>query len=141
MSTRYSTYVAPTGEPPLGSSPWRWVVASVFLLLLTAGSALAGTADVVSAKSDCAASVCSFVVTVRHDDEGWSHYANAWEVLAPDGTVLATRVLRHPHVGEQPFTRVLRGVGVPASLTSVRIRARDSVHGLGGKEVEVPLKR
>ena len=109
------------------------------LVALMAGPGHAGLADVVSASADCAASVCRFVVTVRHDDEGWNHYANAWEVVAPDGAVLATRVLQHPHVGEQPFTRELGGVKVPATLTSVRIRARDSVHGFGGREVVVPL--
>jgi hypothetical protein len=81
------------------------------------------------------------VVTVRHADEGWDHYADAWEVVAPDGTVLATRELQHPHVGEQPFTRELEGVQVPPAVTSVRIRARDSKHGFGGREVEVRLGR
>ena len=117
----------------------RWLAASLLVSLITSGSALAGPASVISASADCSAWVCTFVVTVQHDDEGWSHYANAWEILTPDGAVLATRVLRHPHVGEQPFTRQLRGVKVPSGLTSVRIRARDSVHGFGGREVDVPL--
>jgi hypothetical protein len=118
----------------------RWTLASLIALLMSS-SGLAGPADVVSATADCSASKCSFAVTVRHDDKGWNHYANAWQVLAPDGAVLATRVLRHPHVGQQPFTRGLEGVEVPSTLTSVRIRARDSVHGLGGKEVVVSLDR
>lgn len=109
------------------------------LSALMASPCHAGLADVVSASADCSASVCRFVVTVRHDDEGWNHYANAWEVVAPDGAVLATRVLQHPHVGEQPFTRELSGVSVPATLATVRIRARDSVHGFGGREVVVRL--
>lgn len=108
---------------------------------LACGPAAAGTADVVSATADCAGSTCDFTVTVRHDDQGWSHYANAWEVLAPDGSLLATRVLRHPHVSEQPFTRGLQGVEIPPEIQSVRIRARDSVHGFGGSEVEIDLDR
>jgi hypothetical protein len=96
---------------------------------------------VVAAKAACSSGTCDFVVTVRHADEGWKHYADAWQVIAPDGTVLATRVLRHPHVAEQPFTRGLRGVRVPPGIDRVRIRARDSVHGLGGREVEVALER
>ena len=86
-------------------------------------------------------SVCRFRVSVRHADEGWDHYANRWEVLTPDGEVLATRVLRHPHVGEQPFTRDLAGVRVPPDLEEVVIRAGDSVHGLGGTERTIPLIR
>ena len=119
----------------------RWLAGSSLLVLITGGTGLAGPADVIAVSANCAASVCTFIVAVQHDDEGWNHYANAWEVLAPDGTVLATRVLRHPHVREQPFTRELRGVEVPAALLSVRIRARDSVHGFGGREVAVSLGR
>lgn len=82
-----------------------------------------------------------FDVTVRHADEGWDHYADAWQVLAPDGSVLATRKLLHPHVGEQPFTRSLSGVRIPDGLAEVRIRAHDSVHGNGGAEMDVSLPR
>ena len=114
-------------------------IAGPILLLLVSGSAHAGAADVVSASADCSDASCTFTVTVRHEDEGWKHYANAWEIVAPDGTLLATRVLRHPHVGEQPFTRELLGVRLPPDLESVRIRARDSMHGLGGRELDVAL--
>jgi hypothetical protein len=62
-------------------------------------------------------------------------------VVAPDGSVLATRILQHPHVDEQPFTREIRGVRVPAGVERVRIRARDSVHGLGGREVTLSLEK
>ena len=82
-----------------------------------------------------------FTVAVRHDDSGWEHYADRWEVLSPDGKVLGTRVLLHPHVGEQPFTRSLGGVTIPPGVDRVRVRARDSVHGFGGEEVQVELPR
>ena len=51
-----------------------------------------------------------FSVTVLHDDKGWDHYADKWEVIDGEGNVLGVRVLHHPHVGEQPFTRQLSGV-------------------------------
>jgi len=122
------------------ASGLRGVVPAAVLATLASARADAGLADVTAASASCADRVCTFVVTVRHADEGWNHYANAWEVVAPDGTVLATRVLEHPHVDEQPFTRELRGVVIPAGVVSVRIRARDSVHGYGGREVVVPIE-
>lgn len=67
-----------------------------------------------------------FKVTIRHDDTGWDHYADAWEVLAEDGTVLATRTLHHPHVDEQPFTRSLHQVMLPDGTRRVFVRARCS---------------
>ena len=109
-------------------------------LLLAAWAARAGEADVVAAQAHCdARRVCSFDVTVRHADSGWDHYADAFEVLTPDGRMLATRPLRHPHLEEQPVTRRLEGVAVPAGLSSVRVRAHDSVHGNGGAEVSVEI--
>ena len=76
--------------------------------------------------------------TVRHADEGWDHYANAFEVVAPDGTLLETRVLHHPHVDEQPFTRSV-SVEVPDGIAEITVRAVDSVHGGGGASVTIPL--
>lgn len=80
-----------------------------------------------------------FDVTVQHADEGWKHYANRWEVLAPDGTVLGTRTLYHPHVDEQPFTRSLSGVVIPPNVSKVTVRAHDLVHGDGGAEIVVEI--
>jgi hypothetical protein len=115
----------------------RWLAAPA---LLAAAAAAAGEADVLAARATCDASrVCRFEVTVSHADSGWEHYADRFEVLAPDGEVLATRVLRHPHVQEQPVTRDLVGARVPAGVDRVTIRAHDSQHGFGGTEVEIPV--
>ena len=83
-----------------------------------------------------------FDVTVRHNDDGWEHYADAWQVVRPpDGEVLAERVLAHPHVNEQPFTRSQSGVRIPRELTVVTVHAKCNVHGFGGREVTVDLSR
>ena len=112
---------------------------SAFLAIVSL-PALAGEADVLDAVVTCdTGSVCRFDVTVEHDDDGWTHYANRWEVLSPDGEVLATRVLAHPHDNEQPFTRSLANVKIPDGLTEVVIRAHDLVHGYGGKELVVGI--
>lgn len=100
----------------------------------------AGEADVVVARATCNAErICLFTVTVRHADTGWRHYADGFEVLGPDGAVLGTRVLQHPHVHEQPFTRTLAGVEIPPGVERVTVRARDSVHAYGGSTAEVEL--
>ena len=80
-----------------------------------------------------------FDVAVRHDDTGWDHYADKWEVLAPHGGILGTRTLLHPHVDEQPFTRSLPGIKVPEGVREVTVRAHDSVHGFGGKTVRLTI--
>ena len=112
-------------------------------LLLAAASvgAWAGEADVVAVEVERQAGLYTFHVKVRHGDEGWDHYADRWEVVGPDGTVLGTRTLYHPHVDEQPFRRSLSGVAVPADVGRVTVRAHDSVHGPGGAEATVDLPR
>lgn len=78
--------------------------------------------------------------TVRHRDEGWDHYADAWQVVDPDsGEVYGERELLHPHDAEQPFTRSLRGLELPDGVTVVTVRARCNMHGFGGREVTVDL--
>ena len=84
------------------------------VLMLAPCTAGAGEANVVGVKiSKESANSYRFDVTVRHDDKGWDHYANKWDVVAPDGSVLGTRELAHPHENEQPFTRSLSGVRIP----------------------------
>jgi hypothetical protein len=80
-----------------------------------------------------------FNVTLKHADTGWDHYANQWQVLTPEQQVLGTRTLFHPHVNEQPFTRSLGGVKVPANVTTIIIQARDTVHGISPQEFTLKL--
>lgn len=115
----------------------RWaLLAALFIVAVSPPASLAGEADVISVDITRAGDgTLRFDVTVRHADSGWDHYADRWEVLGPDGEVLATRTLAHPHVGEQPFTRSLSGVKVPEGVGRVTLRAHDSVHGYGGASV------
>ena len=122
----------------------RETAAAVLLLFSLGLSApgFAGEADVVGAEASRAGNgTFRFNVTVRHGDEGWDHYADRWDVVAPDGTVLATRVLLHPHDTEQPFTRSLGGVAVPEGIDRVTVRAHDKTHEYGGTEFAVELPR
>ena len=114
----------------------------IFLSILVINTVGAGEADVLKVEVERTGdNTFYFEVTVVHNDEGWDHYANKWDVVAPDGAVLATRVLHHPHEKEQPFTRSLGGVKIPASINTVSVQAHDSVHGYGGKVQSVRLPR
>ncbi len=73
----------------------------------------------------------TFRVSLRHDDSGWDHYADRWLIESLTGQELARRVLRHPHVDEQPFTRELEGVRLPTGTHTVIVRGHCSQHGYG----------
>ncbi len=52
--------------------------------------AFAGEADVLNVNLSCSSDLmCDFDVTVKHADHGWEHFANKWEVISPDGKILA----------------------------------------------------
>lgn len=118
----------------------RFVLIALTVASFASGPALAGEADVVDASVRLTgASTYTFSVTVKHEDTGWDHYADRWQVLAPDGTVLGERTLLHPHENEQPFTRSLSGVVIPEGIDKVTIRAGDKIHGYGGAELVLEL--
>ena len=81
-----------------------------------------------------------FNVTLKHDDKGWDHYADAWRVVSEDGKELAKRTLYHPHVDEQPFTRSLGNIEIPQSASFVYVEAHDKVHGWSKQRFKVKLR-
>ncbi len=115
----------------------------VFIVLsFFSNVALAGEVRIVDVKVHCQVD-CRFSVTLEHADTGWEHYANQWDVVSLEGELIKSRVLYHPHVDEQPFTRSLAGVSIPKSIKQVKIRARDLKHGYSSREflVELPERR
>jgi hypothetical protein len=80
-------------------------------------------------------------VTLQHADTGWDHYADGWRVVTADGKVLGHRTLYHPHVNEQPFTRNLSGITIPAGVNRVFVEAHDKVHGWNTERLEVNLQQ
>ncbi len=118
----------------------RWILL-VAAFLGPASPVLAGSADVVAVEVVATApGIYRFNVTVRHPDTGWEHYADRWEIVAPDGTTLGVRTLLHPHVQEQPFTRSLSRVAIPENIRQVVVRAHDNVDGYGNKTMTVRIR-
>lgn len=80
-------------------------------------------------------------VTVSSPYDTPERYADAWRVLAPDGSELGVRELTHDHANEQPFTRSLTGVEIPSGVTEVTVQGRDLVNGWGGMTATVEVPR
>lgn len=130
---------------------WTALMAALLLLILATGSNGAGidvddySTDLdyaqvtyVEAVQSSDGSWC-FSTTVHHHDEGWDHYANAWQILDESGNELGWRLLAHPHDDEQPFTREQCDVEIPEQLSRIIVRAKCKVHGFGGQPVVVDL--
>ena len=89
------------------------------------------SADVVSIKTTGKTGAYQFTVTLRSPDTGCSQYADWWEVLREDGTLLYRHLIPHSHVNAQPF--ILEGGPVPIqSDTVVWVRAHLHPTGYGG---------
>ena len=108
--------------------------------LMAASAATADPAIIEAVKGTKSGDSWRFDVTLSHPDTGWDDYADGWRVLDMEGNVLGTRVLHHPHVNEQPFTRSLSGVEIPPNLGQVQIESKDSIGGWGGERVTLDLE-
>ena len=115
------------------------IIAAFASMLAVAPAVTASETDVVDVKVAKSSSGYRFDVTLSHADTGWDHYAKEWEVVGPDGAVLGTRVLAHPHVNEQPFTRSLSGVEIGDGVKQVTVRAVDNLGVAGGATLKVDL--
>lgn len=147
-TTRTSAWKTPYKQSPFiyanvlrALSQLGRLILAAFLLVTT--SLHAGDADVVDVQiKELGENRFHIDVTLKHGDEGWDHFANRWDVLAGAtenlGELLGSRVLAHPHVNEQPFTRSL-SLTIPAGITHVTIRANDSVHEAQGVTMTVAV--
>lgn len=106
----------------------------------TTHTALQQYPDVVSVDVDVESDgTYRFEVTISSPYDSPERYADAWRILAPDGTQLAIRELLHDHANEQPFTRSLSGVELPAGIETVTVEGRDLEYGWGGATVDVDV--
>jgi hypothetical protein len=83
----------------------------------------------------------TFNVTLQHADTGWDHYADGWRIIDAKGTELGYRTLHHPHVNEQPFTRSLSSVIIPAGTKVIFVEAHDKIHGWNKDKVRIDLSK
>jgi len=116
-------------------------VLTLFFALFAALPAFAEMPEVVDVNARATGMGWDFEVTLKHSDTGWDHYADAWELVDDEGVVLGTRILHHPHVHEQPFTRALRNVMLPDGMREVFIRVKCSKIGWKDSGYKVSLKR
>ncbi|WP_295893921.1 hypothetical protein [uncultured Vibrio sp.] len=131
--------------------PIIWMILTVFPCLALGETALSETGAITQSESLNYAHVTHVVATqkpngtwcfdttVRHNDEGWDHYADGWEVIGQQGKTLGVRPLAHPHDNEQPFTRRLCNIEIPANIATVTVRAKCNVHGFGGNTITIDL--
>lgn len=117
--------------------------AEVVALLMTFASplAIAGAADVIGANARRGSDgTLTFEVTMRCDDRSASYFCDRFEILAPDGRIVGVRRLLHDHADEQPFTRDLPGVKLPAGFAQgVLIRGHHNVRGYDGASLMLKL--
>ena len=114
---------------------------SLATVLLVAGfaPAMSDDASIESVSAKQAGDTWTFSVTLLHGDTGWDDYADGWRVVLEDGTEIGMRVLYHPHVDEQPFTRSQSGIKIPDGTKTVFVEARTNTDGWGAARYTVDV--
>lgn len=115
------------------------------LLLITALLApcvvFAGEVEIVDVVLKKSGDTWRVGVTLKHADSGWDHYADGWRLVDQYGKEIGMRVLYHPHVHEQPFTRYLDGVHIPEDTKTLFVEAHDKLHGWTPNRVQIDMTR
>jgi hypothetical protein len=120
---------------------------AIGLALLLTGSA-AALADVDVAKitdvqikrdSPDQSGIYHIKVTIEHEDTGWDHYVESWEIFAPDGQILGVRPFFEPELERLKTVSALAGVVIPEDVKAVTIRARTHPSGFEGDPVKVKI--
>ncbi len=113
----------------------------ILLLNLLTLPAWAGDVSIIKATLEHYSGQWTVRVTLKHEDKGWKHYADAWRIVDEKGRLIATRTLHHPHDNEQPFTRNLAGIIIPASILIIYIEAHDKKHGWSPDRLRIDLRK
>jgi hypothetical protein len=108
-------------------------------LVLTSSVARAGDVEIQNVYIQQQGSSWRADVTLKHADTGWEHYADAWRLVDVSGKLIGIRVLYHPHVNEQPFTRSLDNIKIPSGTDIIFVEAHDKQHGWSPQRVRVDL--
>lgn len=114
----------------------------IIMLAVVAGFSqlsLANEVEIVNVYMEKTTSGWRADVTLKHADTSWEHYADAWRIVDGNGHLYKTRVLFHPHINEQPFTRSLADINIPAEQSTVYVEAHDKKHGWSSQRVKIDL--
>lgn len=108
---------------------------------ILASSAFANDVEIIKVVLTKRAGTWQADVTLKHQDEGWKHYADGWRLVDSNGNEIGKRTLYHPHVNEQPFTRSLMGFYLAEKMKVIFVEAHDLKHGWSADKVKIDLSK
>lgn len=113
----------------------------IFSFIICVSPAFANDVEIIKVVLTKHAGTWQADVTLKHQDEGWKHYADGWRLVDSKGDEIGKRTLYHPHVNEQPFTRSLTGFYLPEKMKVIFVEAHDLKHGWSKDKVKIDLSK
>jgi len=90
------------------------------------------SADIISVTVSGNENSYTFNVGIKSAETGCNQYADWWEVVSEEGTLIYRRILAHSHVNEQPFVRSGGAVKITEEQV-IYVRAHMNNNGYGTK--------
>jgi hypothetical protein len=112
------------------------IVALVFSPLL-----LAKEVEITKVELEPTGSTWTVHVTLRHDDQGFEHYANGWRLVDAKKNVIAAQELYHPHDKKKSFTDSKANIKIPSQTKLVFLEAQAKPHGWSKQRVRIDLTK
>lgn len=116
------------------------VILASLLAWAMAWPVLAGPANIAMVKITGIESSMTIEVVLKHDDDGWEHYADSVAIFTTAGEKLANVAIKRPHAGHDYISVRLNNLDLPEGTEALIIKGNCSIDGWVGQPVTVSLR-
>ena len=117
---------------------YRLYFISSILLIMFIHNAQAGTVEILAVEfHKTGMDTWSVRVTLKHDDMGWEHYADNWQIVNENGKILKVKeVIEDDYLKRVPLKRELLNRALKEIIEDLKVTKVENYHFLTDKIIE-----